>query len=498
MDENLIKIMLQEVQKEGVDGATRSLVLREISKSLAPPKERKGPELPERINPAIVADSVLENIKLVTLGDTDEIMYYDESVGYWKEGAEPKILSWLESQLTDDKNKHISTEVIYAIKGKTYIEREKFCPPKNLINLKNGVFNLLTMKLEDRKHENYFRNQVPIVFNTGNGCPAIQKFMEDLVAPEDVNLLVEFFAYCLIDDYPIQKAFMLTGEGENGKSTLLSLLQAFLGKDNCSNVGLVDITENRFAGAQIYGKKANIYPDLPDRELKETGKFKMLTGGDTIMVERKFGHPFNFVNTAKLIFSTNKIPASTDDTNAFFRRWIIINFPKVFDGSNRDPDILSKLTVEEELSGLFNVCMLALDKIMHQKKFSYNASTSQIRDQYVRLSDPVKAFVLDRVMPNMDTETPKDEIYNAYLQYCTENNLVKVVKEVFAKKLPIHIKIENTRSTINEQRVQCWKGMRLFTEEEIKDQSAANLGEPVSHVKAFSYFIISNNPSSLI
>lgn len=55
------------------------------------------------------------------------------------------------------------------------------------------------------------------------------------------------------------------------------------------------------------GKRVNIFDDLPDRSMYQTGKFKMVTGGDIIYAEQKFKGHFPFTNYAKLIYSVNKI-----------------------------------------------------------------------------------------------------------------------------------------------------------------------------------------------
>jgi putative DNA primase/helicase len=107
----------------------------------------------------------------------------------------------------------------------------------------------------------------------------------------------------------------------------------------------------------LYGKLANIYADLPAIALKETGIFKMLTGGDTISGEHKFKPRFYFKNYAKLIFSCNQIPQTPDDSDAFYRRWIIVNFPHQFLDADQNTDknlvadknLLAKLTTTSEL-----------------------------------------------------------------------------------------------------------------------------------------------------
>src|SRR5208337_5133071 len=98
------------------------------------------------------------------------------------------------------------------------------------------------------------------------------------------------------------------GDGSNGKSTLINLIKALIGLKNVSSRGLQELEMNRFAKADLYGKLANLYADLPDTALRSVGIFKMLTGGDPITAERKFQNPFKFISGAKLIFSCNKVP----------------------------------------------------------------------------------------------------------------------------------------------------------------------------------------------
>jgi len=57
---------------------------------------------------------------------------------------------------------------------------------------------------------------------------------------------------------------------------------------------------------------------------------------------------------AKLIFSADKMPEVYEDTDAFFRRWVITAFPIRLEGIKADPNLLSKVTIPEELSGLLN------------------------------------------------------------------------------------------------------------------------------------------------
>ncbi len=49
------------------------------------------------------------------------------------------------------------------------------------------------------------------------------------------------------------------------------------------------------------------------------------------------------------MFSANKIPEIKEGGYSFFRRWILIHFPKKFvEGKNDDKSLFNKLITEEE------------------------------------------------------------------------------------------------------------------------------------------------------
>ena len=104
----------------------------------------------------------------------------------------------------------------------------------------------------------------------------------------------------------------------------------------------------------------------------------MLTGNDLIGAEYKFGKHFTFQNRAKLLFSANKIPETHDDTDAYFRRWIIIVFPNIFTEHTipkADPNLLQKLATPEELSGLLHKALEALSTLLTRGAFHGDKTT---------------------------------------------------------------------------------------------------------------------------
>jgi putative DNA primase/helicase len=178
--------------------------------------------------------------------------------------------------------------------------------------------------------------------------------LSEIVSPENQQVLVEWAGYSLIPDTRMQKAVMLLGNGSNGKSVYLKLLTRFIGEKNTSGESLHRLENNRFSSANLYGKLINVFPDLASTRIFENSTFKNLCGGDRIHGERKGETAFVFDNTARLIFSANELPPNKNGNFAYFRRWILIDFPNTFEGKAADKDLIEKLVTPEELSGFLN------------------------------------------------------------------------------------------------------------------------------------------------
>jgi putative DNA primase/helicase len=413
-----------------------------------------------KFQPKILAEELMEKYKFITFKDNEQMYVYIN--GCYKPIAETLIKAECKKRLDKEYRINRVNEVIEFIKASTFTERKE--EPPNLIPLLNGVYDLNTNELKPHLPDYFFFNVLPIKYDPQAKCPEIEKFLEEITnSKEDIEVLLEVIGYCLHRGYPIAKALLLVGEGSNGKTTFLNLVRKLLGSENVSSISLQDLEENRFSKAFLYHKLANIYADLPDRALIKTGCFKMLTGGDNITAEEKFKLPFNFVNYAKLLFSCNKVPEVYEDTTAFFRRWIIIVFPKEFIGENCDPYKLEKITTEKELSGLFNLVIPRLKRLLERGYFSYSKTTQQLREDYIRKSSPIQAFIMDCLTNDSDSFIEKKSLFNVFCAYCRMYNLPIPSESTFFTRLPNFIPISDFRPEIRNERKRTLKGIR-YTE----------------------------------
>ena len=383
--------------------------------------------------PKLVND-LLAEYSFKTFRDNEECLIYEE--GIYLPLGEATIKEECEKRVPKKfMTTHSVNEVIGHIKRSTYTKRMKFNTEKWILNLENGLYNIQTSELNPHTPEFLSTIRIPVVYNPKADCPRVRRFFTEVLRQEDTPVIEELFGYCLIPDYTIQRAFLFLGDGANGKSTLLEILKHLIGADNCTNMSIQAIEYQRFAKATLFGKLANIYADIPSTKMEHVGVFKTLTGGDTVDGEKKFKDRFSFNNTARLIFSTNKPPKVDEDTLAFWRRWIFINFPNKFEGKQADKRLLQKLTKKEELSGLLNVALDGLKRLLNKHEYSYELSPDEIAEWHQKASDPIYAFVEDICEANSDAWISKDELYDVFIEYCGKQNIPRIGIESFGRAL---------------------------------------------------------------
>jgi putative DNA primase/helicase len=419
-----------------------------------------------------------EKYNFKSMTDNDDIWYYDHVKGIYRNNA-----NWIIKQECIKDNPDIKTnnvnDIVNRIIWSNYMDRIDFDKDIQWLCFKNVMVNLKTGETKEHSPEFLATVQIPHTYlHRTPHVPLPYKILnflhEVMASPEDVETVLDFMAYCLYRGFPFHKWLLFLGSGRNGKGVTTELITRFLGHDNVSNETLHRITGRDFATASLYLKLANIDADLSTEALKETGTLKKLSGNDWIIAEKKFKDPFHFKNFAKLIFSANEMPVTPDETDAFFARFIIINFPKQYLGKNADPYLIEKLATEQEMSSLLHLILKRLPRVL-----KYGISTRKTdniiednRVKYKESSDPIGLFI-ESCISIQSTDSyreTKEAVYNAYQDFCTAKKLPKESSETFSRRLKQHdFKYEQIR--IGKERPYFWVCMQL------KDYKEAEEGQ---------------------
>lgn len=328
-----------------------------------------------------------------------------------------------------------------------------------LVNVANGMLNWRTGELLPHDPKYLSTIQTPARVDPSATCPAIDDFLLTTLPPDCIDLALEWIGYCLLPTAKYCKAVMCVGPAANGKSTFLGLLGAFLGQDNTANIPLHELDEHRFKRAMLQDKLANLFSDLDQRALKQSGYFKLIVSGDPIDAERKHQHPFTFRPFCKLVFSANKMPGSYDKSPAFYRRWLIIPFPNTFEGSAADPDMLEKITTPAELSGLLNKAIARLRTLEGRRGFAEPETVAEAMKAYKLTSDGMVAFLSECCRDAERGEwVGANALYNAYTSW-TEDAKVKYTESraEFNRRLQeFYPTSRKKRSRIDGKQVTVW------------------------------------------
>jgi len=216
------------------------------------------------------------------------------------------------------------------------------------------------------------------------------------------------------------------------------------------------LTGERFAPAELYGRWANIRNDIPKATVSNTGMFKEVIAGDPMKAEKKRKDPFFFNPTAKHLFSANQLPEMEVDDEAFFRRILLVPFPETIPKPERDSSLGDKL--EDELPGILNWAIEGLQRLLGNGSFTGDRSPGHTRETWSKWGDSVSRFA-NAALTDGDEDIPKAMVYAAYLQYCREESIPTDTQHMMTRQLKQE-GYQDGRAYVDGSRERCFTGIQ--------------------------------------
>jgi putative DNA primase/helicase len=275
--------------------------------------------------------------------------------------------------------------------------------------------------------DDYALQRLPVEYDPDADGSEWSGFVADVVESEKRDTLQEYVGYTLHrGEMPFNRAVLLVGSGANGKSTFLNAVRAMLGQENTETKPIHKFDDQN-AVADLEGSIANIDADLSEGSLSKRGlaMFKRLVGGDMVDACRKYKDPFSFNPVAKHLYACNQVPDVnkyvTDDDTAFWRRWLIIQFPEYIPPNERDPLLEDRLTEPESLSAVLNWAIEGWTRLMDQSGFTNAETPSETRRLWQSWGDSADEFLANCVehdpdAPNITTS----EAWAVYNKWCRQ------------------------------------------------------------------------------
>lgn len=424
---------------------------------------------------AHAARLLLEEFEVRTDQRSGAMFVYDEESGIYSSEGKRMLEKALITRLGDQYNCHRSKEILHQVKILTQVPTDSLGGSPTELVVANGTLDWGETpdgfpQLRSHSPEDNALAALPVEFDPDATCPQWEEFVEDCVESGWEDTVQEHVGYGLVpNDMPFHKALMLVGDGANGKSQFLNVVRRLLGQENCTSHSLQEVSESPYAREQLFRSLANLHGDLSAAALGRNNMFKTLVGGDMVTAERKYKDPFQFNATTKLVFAANQVPEVHDDDDAFFRRWLLVEFPNTFSGEDQVPNIGEKI-FEEEASGILNWALEGRRRLFSQERFTNDDTPEEIRFRWMEWGNPVNRFIKDCLTPtgNDDDRLKSKEVYDQYREYMSwrqEDSAVVGQKEITqaVKRIP-QVSYSENGCRINGQKARGFKGLTLSPE----------------------------------
>ena len=299
------------------------------------------------------------------------------------------------------------------------------------LELEGGIF-----QLRPHKREEYRTTQIPISYDPRASAKRFQRFLAEIFESDQdtddkIECLLQMIGYTLMSHSRHEKFIMLIGNGANGKSVLLAIIEALCGSTNVAGVQPSKF-ESSFQRAHLHNKLANIVTELSEGEKLTDAELKSITSGEPVTVENKYQHPFNMRPYSTCWFGTNHMPTTSDFSEALFRRAVIVTFNRTFQPHEQNPNL--KDALESELSGILNLALSAYAEAL-KNGFTIPASSQQARDEWKLETNQVAQFVIDECDERPEATENFSDLYSCYQGWVRSNHLTSLTPKTFSSRL---------------------------------------------------------------
>lgn len=461
------------------------------------PKTREKKAAKIKKSPHAISREFLESFNYL-IGDKCNLRYYQQDFYKYKnnhyqimedEWLRDKLNRWLvdvglediagTDKLTSIFNM-IKTKPVYIgskIEAPCFINKNLKAVKTDLIPLKNGLFNVRKfikekeIELIEHSSDYFYKYILPYELNISAECPTYEKIVSDVFSSsEEILAWEEVMGVHIFCPFLLERFFILSGEGANGKSVLRTILSCLLGFDNISTVPLECFNPNSFAFINTLGKLANIIPDMKDISEIDEGVLKQFISREPMIFNRKNKPFITSTPTAFLTVCTNVLPKFTDKSDGVWRRMILFNFKKEIPRENQNPKFRETEFWNEsgELPGIFNKALAGIIRVANRGDIGVTEEMQAEVEEYRHELNFVMQFATECLIFNKDAKSKSSEIYQKYKEVVIESGGRPLGAPTFArqlrataKKMGYKIDFSEANQRIGSYVGRIWWGIQL-------------------------------------
>ena len=264
-----------------------------------------------------------------------------------------------------------------------------------------------------------------------------QRFLHQLFDGdlEALELLQEWFGYCLTPDTSQQKMLLIVGPRRSGKGTIARVLNRLIGSGNVCGPTTSSLA-GPFGLQPLIGKSLAIVSDARfsgDNIQTVVERLLCISGEDSLSVDRKFLGSISMTLPTRFMFLSNELPRLSDASGALAGRFLLLRLTESFYG--REDTTLTRRLLEE-LPGILNWAIGGWRRLRERGYFVMPPSAMDAVADMEDLSSPVGAFVRADCIVGADYRILVDDLFAAWKRWSErEGRTTATTRQSFGRNL---------------------------------------------------------------
>ncbi len=209
--------------------------------------------------------------------------------------------------------------------------------------------------------------------------------------------------------------------GRAGKGTFERMLRGLVPQSFVTAVTPFN-WNNEYYTASLAGARLNVVGELQGSKPIPAAAFKTVTGGDLLTGRHPNGRPISFRNEAAHLFMSNHLINTTDHSEAFFTRWLLVTFPnsRLKSGKPLDPDLADRI-IKNEMPGIAHWAMVGAQRLITNGSFSISSAHKSLMEKWRRSSSSLQEFIFECCTLEIGSHVRRSDFYREYKSWCSEN-----------------------------------------------------------------------------
>lgn len=377
----------------------------------------------------VVREILLQNYRLIR-DELRNVYFYEDGIYQKADGI--LLAEFIKRNVTDIYVRQISDPNFYnkllidlksdytikIVDRKKLDHREKY-----LVAFQNGVYDCRQKRFFSFSPDFYLFSKLEVRYWENVRAVTFERFL-DVIGGGDVavkSLIWEMIAYILMPTND-GKCFFVMGTAPNsGKSLLAKVIEAMF-PDSAVNRSPISAISGRFGLASMADKRINIAPECVEERISAevVNNIKLLTGEDSVNVERKGIDASREYICCKLLIATNCATAFAVKDSAFWNRMRIVPFMYSVPQQNQRSDLLDDLKRELDAIASIAVSEFARPLIESNYQFTVPDASAKLMSQWRNSSlDLLKKFLDCRceITHNQADFIAVGELYDEYCRW---------------------------------------------------------------------------------